>query len=1263
MKPEILFDVFISYARGDGKTLASQLCQHLAQRNFKSWFDQNDIPPAVDWRNQISDGIEKAHNLLFIITPKSTQSKYCLEELETAYQLNKRIIPVLYIRVPREQRPEAIGKLNWIYFQEGIKKQFTNSQAPCLPTDIHCEFISESKKNANNLMSDIFLSYAAEDREIMEQVKRILLRQGLTVWTNKTDIKSGKKFQDEINNGIEGSDNLVYLLSNESVKSNYCQQELTYAASLNKRIIPLKLETVEPNLIPKELQGLQYINLPPSSELQLFQAQTAILLKTINQDAYYHQQHKELLVKAIKWNQQKQNPSILLRGHNLNHFSDWLDIAKKRHDYPPVSLQLDYVTASKEQPALPSLDVFISYSRSDSDFVRQLNEALQMQGKTTWFDQESIPSGSDFQQELYRGIQGCDNFLFVISPQSVDSPYCGDEVEFAQQQHKRIITLVYQPIEAKKLHQALAKVQWIDFNSHNGDFYTNFSELVRTLETDRDHVCQHTIWSLRAKEWADKGKTFDLLARGSEFALAEQWLMTAQQEQKIPPVTQLQQEFITASREAITAAAKREKQRIWILRGLLALVSSALVVASGLGFSAYREYRRATIRELQTLVAYSNALFVVGRHLDALVEAIRAKTLQLELGEIDAEAQKHIDSALRIAVLGIDELNRFWGHKGSVITVAFSPDGQLIASGATDNTIKLWDTKGKIKQTLKGHLGVVTKVVFSPDGQTLASVSEDGTLKLWDREGNVQITLEDNGDAIWDLSFSPDGQRIAAAGEDNTIKLWSREGQLQATLTGHSAPVWGVAFSPNGQTIASASADGTIKLWNADGTLRNTLTGHGDEVMSVTFSPDGQMLASGSKDNSIQLWDLKGNPLSRLQSHQDGVWRVAFSPDNQTLVSVSADNTIKLWDRDGLLLESFQGHGDDVYDVAFSPDGQTLVSASSDNTIRLWQPGKNFATFLRGHRKGVETIAFSPTLEQIASAGRGGVIRIWDLDGHLQTTLQGHQNRVTDVEFSPDGQRVASSSFDNTVKLWDLDKQETIVLKGHEKRVQSIEFSPNGQMLASSSSDNTIKLWNLNGTLRTTLIGHQGAVTTVGFSPDSKTLVSGGWDGQIKLWSTNWSKVETISGHDSAVNNVTFSPDGQTIASASDDKTVKLWNLDGTLKTTLTGHQDEVKVVQFSANGNFLVTAGTKLKLWTKEGTLLASVTMYAPVREVIFSPQGQSLAIAYLNRVIVLRDVEQLLDIDEVLTYGCDWIKDYLRTDPNLTESDRPSSHETRAF
>jgi hypothetical protein len=198
-------------------------------------------------------------------------------------------------------------------------------------------------------------------------------------------------------------------------------------------------------------------------------------------------------------------------------------------------------------------------------------------------------------------------------------------------------------------------------------------------------------------------------------------------------------------------------------------------------------------------------------------------------------------------------------YSQTVWSVSFSPDGQTLASGSADNTIKLWNWRSrKLLQTLEGHANVVLSEAFSPDGQTLASGSADNTIKLWDiSRGELLFTLKEHSDIVWSVAFSPDGQTLASGSADNTIKLWDiSRGVLLHTIRRHSSSVRSVAFSPDGQTLASGSADNTIKLWNwRSRKLLQTLKGHAEEIRSVTFSPDGQTLASGSVDNTIKLWE------------------------------------------------------------------------------------------------------------------------------------------------------------------------------------------------------------------------------------------------------------------------------------------------------------------------------------------------------------------------------------------------------------------------
>lgn len=304
----------------------------------------------------------------------------------------------------------------------------------------------------------------------------------------------------------------------------------------------------------------------------------------------------------------------------------------------------------------------------------------------------------------------------------------------------------------------------------------------------------------------------------------------------------------------------------------------------------------------------------------------------------------------------------------------------------------------KLLRTLE-HQSAVYDVAFDPQGETLASGSEDSTVKLWEvRGGKLLRTLEGHQAEVWSVAFDPQGKTLASGSNDKTVRLWEvQSGKLLRTLEGHLDAVDRVVFDPQGGTVASGSDDRTVKLWEArSGQLLRTLHGHQNAVRSVAYHPQsGTTLASGSVDYTVKLWKAHSGELLRtLEGHQEACWSVAFDPQSGTLASGSDDHTVKLWEvRSGQLLRTLEGHTGWIDIVAFSPDGRLLASKSNDATVRLWscETWETVAVIreTRLSHLWIPALAFHPTLPLLASAGSApgsqdekGVrlIHLWELD-------------------------------------------------------------------------------------------------------------------------------------------------------------------------------------------------------------------------------------------------------------------------------------------
>ncbi|ETW94997.1 MAG: hypothetical protein ETSY2_48795, partial [Candidatus Entotheonella gemina] len=280
------------------------------------------------------------------------------------------------------------------------------------------------------------------------------------------------------------------------------------------------------------------------------------------------------------------------------------------------------------------------------------------------------------------------------------------------------------------------------------------------------------------------------------------------------------------------------------------------------------------------------------------------------------------------------------GHKQEVDGVVYSPNGQLIATGSDDNTIRIWDAAtGAFRRELIGHSGDVARIAFSPDSTRIVSGSYDKTARIWDVEtGKERHRLKEHESRVWGVAWSPDGVHVATGSGNDAIRIWNAmTGVRVQKLTGHTMIVWDVAFNPDGTRLVSISSDRTARIWDVKtGAEHLRFEEQISEGRAVAWSSDGQLIATGGQDGTVRLWDAdSGRPRLKL-SHRAPVLGVAFSPDGRWLATGSTDNLAYIWDvKTGELKQTLSGHKADVDAIAWSPDGRLLATGSNDGTVQL----------------------------------------------------------------------------------------------------------------------------------------------------------------------------------------------------------------------------------------------------------------------------------------------------------------------------------------
>ncbi len=802
-----------------------------------------------------------------------------------------------------------------------------------------------------------------------------------------------------------------------------------------------------------------------------------------------------------------------------------------------------------EYPTPHPLRVFLCHAAEDKTAVRQLYQQLVADNLSPWLDEEDLLPGQNWQQEIVKAVRQSDVVLVCLSQHSLDKQgFVHKEIKLAldvaEQQPENTIFLIPVKLEPCDLPDRLSHLHSVNLFDERG-----YKKLLRSLQ-------------YRASERASQQAAMTTATPAPTPADLPDSASTSE----LPPVT-------SDPPPSTMSPATTLPTTLSSLRGLFVLPE---LLQQGM----LRRLCRGSILHVERLNPHQQIIISTGGaalfadnpsplwdiDCPAQCAAIHPRAGLLALGNRQRIHLWNITNGQVITTLH--------GHTANITCLAFSPDGTSLISGSSDYTACIWriaectmngseSGNGSPCFTLNDHTDAVRSVAVAPNGRILATGAGNGTVRLWQVDTGERIGLLQGRTALYSLVFSPDSKLLAGGADNGTVRLWQvDDGERLDTLKGQKKRVRSVAFSPDGTMLAAGSDDQSIRLWRVlDGACVQKLPRIGGGIRHLAFADDctdaghdtsndtGLLLTAAIADQTVRVWQIPdGTETSRLTLTNANITSVCFSPDSSLVAAAVGDQTVQIWQtHEGNQQHTLVGHTQTIKSQAFSPDGTLLATGADDETVRVWRVADGTLLHTLRHTDWVRAVAFSPDGTMLAVGSQD--VWLWDVaTGKLRHTLKRHPDYVQSISFAPDGTTLASGSWNGTVRLWQVANGERLrTLRERDTgTLLRVGFVPDGATLIAVSHDKMVRFWRMeHGVRPRTLKGYKGTLLDVAFSPNGERLAAGCNDGAVRIWHlANGTLLQSLHGHTRGIQSVGYAPastQGSLLASGSEDGTVRLW--------------------------------------------------------------------------------------------------------------------------